>query len=103
MAEKIKKKDFVNSIFEKKDIDKNIISDVIDSFLDELKINLQKKATIELRGFGTFELRLRKEKKIARNPKTGEKISVPEHYVAVFRPGRELKENLLKLNTSDEK
>ncbi len=102
LAEKIKKKDLVNSIFEKNDIDKKIVSDVIDSLLDELKSNLQKKATIELRGFGTFELRLRKEKKSARNPKTGEKISVPKHYVAAFRPGVELKANLLKLNISDE-
>ena len=48
-------------------------------------------STIELRGFGTFELRLRKERKKARNPKTGDSLSVPPHYIVAFRSGQELK------------
>ena len=50
--------------------------------------------TAELRGFGTFEVRVRKGKEKARNPKTGEIVSVDKHGVAVFRAGRELKEEL---------
>ena len=50
--------------------------------------------TAELRGFGTFEVRIRKGKEKARNPKTGEIVSVDQHGVAVFRAGRELKEEL---------
>jgi integration host factor subunit beta len=46
---------------------------------------------VELRGVGTFEVRTRKGRSKARNPKTGEIVSVEDHGVAAFRPGRELK------------
>lgn len=98
MTKKIKKIDLVNSVFEKNNVDRKIISNITDALLEEIKLNLENGSSIELRGFGTFELRLRKGRKEARNPKTGEKVSVPEHYVAFFKPGKELKENLLKLN-----
>ena len=47
---------------------------------------------IELRGFGTFEVRTRKGREKARNPKTGDLVAVDTHGVAVFRPGKELKD-----------
>ena len=64
---------------------------------------LEKGSTIELRGFGTFEARLRKGRSVARNPKTGEKLSVEPHYVAAFRSGQILKEKLWNLKKEDEK
>ena len=75
----------------------------VDAFLDEIKESLIDGKTIELRGFGTFEPRLRKGRDIARNPKTGEKVSVEPHYIAAFRAGQSLKENLWNLKTTDEK
>jgi integration host factor subunit beta len=44
---------------------------------------------IEIRNFGSFSIktRLAQEK---RNPKTGEKIRVPDRYVLRFKPGRDL-------------
>ena len=53
--------------------------------------------TIELRGFGTFEPRLRKGRSKARNPKTGALLTVAPHYVAAFRSGQELKKSLWDL------
>lgn len=50
--------------------------------------------TVELRGFGTFEIRVRKGRERARNPKTGEIVKVEDHGVAVFRPGKELKDSV---------
>jgi len=41
--------------------------------------------------FGTFEIRTRKGREKARNPKTGEIVPVKTHGVTVFRPGKELK------------
>ena len=67
------------------------IQEIFDSILKQTKNSLESGSSIELRGFGTFELRLRKERKKARNPKTGECLSVPPHYVVVFRSGRDLK------------
>jgi integration host factor subunit beta len=49
---------------------------------------------IELRGFGTFEVKVRKARPKARNPKTGEAISIHSHGVVAFRSGRELKQDV---------
>ena len=94
---KVKKIDLVNSIYEKTGLEKQNIQEVVDSLLDELRSALEKGNTIELRGFGTFEPRLRKGRSVAHNPKTGELCSVAPHYVAAFRAGRELRENMFNL------
>lgn len=48
---------------------------------------------IEIRGFGSFDLNHRPAR-IGRNPKTGEKVSVPEKFVPHFKPGKELRERV---------
>ena len=60
----------------KTNCEKYVVQDIVEKFLDEVKKSLEKGSTIELRGFGTFEPRLRKGRSSARNPKTGEKLSV---------------------------
>lgn len=102
MAKKVTKIDLTDKIYASNKIDREIISLVVDSFLDSVKDSLENGATIELRGFGTFEPRLRKGREVARNPKTGEKLSVEPHYVAAFRAGKELKNNLWNLKITDE-
>lgn len=67
---------------------------IVDSFFEEVKNGLINDQTIELRGFGTFEIRTRKGREKARNPKTGHMVSVQTHGVAVFRPGKEIKEKV---------
>lgn len=97
MADKVTKYTLIDSVHEKTGIEKKVIQNVLESFLDQIKDSLKNKSTIELRSFGTFELRLRKEKKSARNPKTGEIVKVKPHYVAAFRSGQELKKSLWDL------
>ena len=94
---KITKSDLVDAVYKSTDIEKQIIQNVIDSFLLQTREALEQGSTIELRGFGTFEARLRKGRSVARNPKTGEKLSVEPHYVAAFRAGNLLKEKLWNL------
>jgi integration host factor subunit beta len=48
---------------------------------------------VEIRGFGSFSLRSRRGG-AGRNPKTGEKVSVPPKKVPYFKAGKELKERL---------
>ncbi len=48
---------------------------------------------VEIRGFGSFALNYRPPR-IARNPKTGEKVSVPGRYTPHFRAGKELRERV---------
>ena len=45
---------------------------------------------IELRGFGTFEVRERKARR-AHNPRTMAPVDVPARRVVFFKPGQELK------------
>jgi integration host factor subunit beta len=45
---------------------------------------------IEIRGFGSFELRHRPPR-LARNPKTGEAISLPAKVGIHFKPGKEMR------------
>ena len=93
--DKLTKIDLIESVYLNTKIEKQQVQVVVDSLLEQLKSSLEDGKTIELRGFGTFEKRLRKGRSKARNPKTGETVSVEPHYVAVFRPGRELKKSIL--------
>ena len=99
MPNKVTKNDLVDAIYQKTKCEKQVIQSVVDSFLMEVKSSLEEGSTIELRGFGTFELRLRKGREKARNPKTGAPVSVDPHYVAAFRSGQELKNALWDLKT----
>jgi integration host factor subunit beta len=94
---KITKRDLVDSIYQSVNLEKNSIQAVLDEFFENVKDNLCDGNTIELRGFGTFEQKLRNGREKARNPKTGETVSVPPHYVVSFRPGQELRNNLYNL------
>ena len=46
---------------------------------------------IEIRGFGSYRVK-KKNSRQARNPKTGQQVFVPEHYVPTFKFSREFKE-----------
>jgi integration host factor subunit beta len=94
MAEKkFTKADIVDAVYEKTGMDRKDIRAVIDLFINEVKAALMGRNVIELRDFGTFELKMRKARLRARNPKTGEIISIRPHGNVAFRPGRELKQD----------
>lgn len=90
-SKKITKFDLVDMVRQETGVEKRIVQKVLASVLEQTKESLKEGSTIELRGFGTFELRLRKARSKARNPKTGDVLSVPPHYVVVFRSGQDLK------------
>ena len=88
---KLTKAEIIELIFPEVKVTKKNIQKVLDLFFVAVKDGLLDDQTIELRGFGTFEIKMRKGRK-ARNPKTGERVEVEDHGVATFRPGRELKQ-----------
>jgi integration host factor subunit beta len=61
--------------------------------LDAMTEALANGDRIEIRGFGSFALNYRPPR-IGRNPKSGEKVSVPEKYVPHFKAGKELRERV---------
>lgn len=74
----------------KRDVEK-----AVDIIFDEITTTLAKGGRVELRGFGAFSVRKRAER-MGRNPRTGEKVSVPEKSVPFFKAGKGLKERLNK-------
>ena len=66
-------------------ISKKDCARVVDAFLDAIN-----QSNIEIRGFGTFKIRMRKTR-MARNPRTGDPVEVAARPVPVFKPSKELR------------
>lgn len=71
------------------------VENIVNAILDEITGALAKGNRVELRGFGAFSVKNRPAR-IARNPKTGTKVSVEEKWVPFFKTGKELRERLNK-------
>ena len=98
---KVTKNDLVDAIYFKSNCEKYLVQDIVEKLLKEIKKSLENGSTIELRGFGTFEPRLRKGREKAHNPKTGEILAVAPPYVAAFRAGQDLKKALWNLDKNE--
>jgi integration host factor subunit beta len=64
---------------------------IVDTFFDSIKGALASNNKVEVRGFGCFKMRFRKERE-GRNPKTGTPVFIPAKLVPFFKAGKELKE-----------
>ncbi len=69
--------------------------------LDAMSDALAKGDRIEIRGFGSFSLNYRPPR-VGRNPKSGDKVSVPEKWVPHFKAGKELRERVDNLPNRSE-
>ena len=67
------------------------IEAVLNLILKEIAASLVGGDRVELRGFGAFSIRNR-EPRVARNPRTGEKVNVKARKAIYYRAGKELKE-----------
>jgi len=70
--------------FTKKDLEK-----LINIILDEIKRALRRSDSVELRNFGRFSVKTQKSS-IRRNPKTGEKVAVPEKKVISWKMSKDM-------------
>ena len=66
-----------------------VVNTLFDAMTNALKVGDR----IEIRGFGSFSVRHRRER-MGRNPKTGESIAVPPKRVPFFTVGHELKKRV---------
>jgi len=87
------KADIVNIVAHATGLTKVDTEVVVDGFIATISDALQRGERIDFRGFGSFSLKLRKPKK-ARNPGTGEEISLPARIVPVFKPSKLLKNTI---------
>ena len=72
-------------------------SKIVNVFFDTISEAISKGERVELRGFGVFDVKVR-EARIARNPKNGEAVAVPEKKVPFFRMGKDMKDRINKNN-----
>ena len=94
------KRDLVVRIADEADLTQSQVAVVVQKTLDYIADELASAQTIELRNFGVFEVKVRKERK-GRNPnKPKDEVIIPERAVVKFRPGKELKEKVDKLDPS---
>ena len=71
---------------------------VVQKTMDAIVESLLTERRIELRGFGVFEVKKRAARN-ARNPRTGEKVSVPEKLVVTFKASDEMNERVRGIET----
>ena len=76
----------------------NDLDKTVSVILHEIKNAIKRSERVELRGFGVFFSRIQKES-IRRNPKTQEKVNVPQKRTINFKMGKDL---FKKLNNEKE-
>ncbi len=87
------KADIVEDIAQKTGLTKKEVAETVDLFLEKIGNLLIEGRHLEIRGFGTFKVKERKER-MARNPRTGEAVPVPSRKVPVFKVSKMLKDKV---------
>jgi nucleoid DNA-binding protein len=85
------KAEIVENISSRTGLTKKEVAEAVECFLSTISEGLVKGEHYEIRGFGTFKVKERKAR-MARNPRTGEPVPVPDRKVPIFKVSRELKE-----------
>ena len=90
------KKEIVRTISEEIGLTQLKTKEIVQKTFDAIVETLVEEGRIELRNFGVFEVKKRAARK-ARNPRTGQRVDVPEKFVVTFKPGKEMEERVRKL------
>jgi len=92
----VTKKEIVRTISEEIGLTQLQTKEIVQKTFDAIVDALVKEERIELRNFGVFEVKRRAPRK-ARNPRTGDKVFVPEKFVVTFKPGKEMEKRVREL------
>jgi len=85
------KADLVEEVVKISRVSKKHAEIIVNTVFASIVAALQRDDKIELRGFGSFRVRHRRSRQ-GRNPKTGDRVEVPEKRIPYFKPGKELKD-----------
>ncbi len=94
------KKEIVKTISEEIGLTQLKTKEIVQKTFDAIVETLVKEERIELRNFGVFEVKKRAARK-ARNPRTGDRVDVPEKFVVTFKPGKEMEERVRQLEQEE--
>ncbi|HBX53209.1 MAG: integration host factor subunit beta [Bacteroidetes bacterium RIFOXYA12_FULL_35_11] len=87
------KADLVQEISKTTGIEKQLVSKILETYMEQLKSNMIQGQNIFFRGFGSFTLKKRAEK-AARNISKNTTVVIPAHYIPVFKPCDEFKKEV---------
>ncbi|MBN2508220.1 MAG: integration host factor subunit beta [Verrucomicrobia bacterium] len=91
------KRNLVIRISNETDLAQQQVLEVIQKTLDYIAGALARGEKVELRNFGVFEVKVRKAR-VGRNPNNpGTDVPIPQRAVVKFKPGKEMREDVLKL------
>ena len=85
------KTELVAQLAKKIDLSKTIAKQVVETILAQTTKTLKKTGRFALIGFGIFEV-VKRAKRKARNPRTGEPVTIKAHKAVRFRPSKTLKD-----------
>lgn len=85
------KRELVVDVAERLGYTQNEVADVIQAALDSITDTLAEGNRLEIRNFGVFEVKKR-DARIGRNPRTGRAVPITGKRVAIFKPGKALKQ-----------
>ncbi len=87
------KKEIVLELVAKYQVSYEDAQSIVQTFFDLIIGALVDEGRIELRNFGVFEVK-RRSARTALNPKTGERVSVPERLGVTFKPGKAMQQQV---------
>ncbi len=87
------KSELIGVVAEKTEMSKKDTEKAVNAVFESIMETLAKGDKVQLVGFGTFEVRERKQRE-GRNPATGETITIPALNVPVFKAGKAFKERV---------
>lgn len=96
----VTKKDIVRTIAEELDLPQLRTKELVQRTFDALVETLVREGRVELRNFGVFQIKKR-EARLARNPRTGAKVTVQAKRVVTFKPGKEMEARVRELDRRD--
>jgi nucleoid DNA-binding protein len=95
------KRDLVIRISNETGLVQQQVLEVVQKTLDYISEAVARGETVELRNFGVFEVKVRKAR-VGRNPnRPGIDVPIPQRAVVKFKPGKEMREVVLKLTPSN--
>jgi len=89
----VNKTDLVKAVAQKADMTQKDAEKAINAVFASIEEALASDDKVQIIGFGTFEVKVREERK-GRNPQTGNEITIPASKNPVFKAGKGLKDTV---------
>ena len=87
------KAEIVAAVASKTGVEKNAVQNVIEAFMEAVKVTMKNGDNVYLRGFGSFIIKKRAQK-TGRNISKNVTITIPEHNIPAFKPAKTFMEDV---------